>query len=348
MRPRATDPGGCGDTPTAFELEVGRIAASEGVTAPRVIFRDKVEGTAASAASGRQILVDARVPEWGDAAQRWLAAHEMRHIVAHSWRAPHRWAVGLGSVVLGGLLLAGLWLFDEVPGIATLLLGPVVLSWFAATSWVTRRIEDDADRYAARAGYRGHLQTADLFEFLTSDSAVPLWRSTHRRWADRLGVRPEELPEPLRRLRSEVAEIGAELATVAATGWSRPYKVLVAQRLPGGKLTRGLWPSVVVASRELLASPPDRRRSHLQAAMVESRRTPGLRACALGLFGVATCTALAAAAVGGASADRAQTLATVGLAALLVGAVYEIWRRSRDRRLSTISSKRTTTREGYP
>lgn len=316
---------------TPFENEVHRIALTEGLESPQVTFRKHVPGTAATAPSGRRIVVDSRVLTWTEPAQRWLAAHEMWHAIAHRWRAPARWVPLFFSVLSAAVLVAVGWLFRGSTAIA-IVPGIVLLVWLAAISWWSRRLEADADRYAAAGGYRDDLDGADLLEFLTNDANVPRWRSSHGRWAERLHVRSDALPEPLMHLSSQIKEIGTELADVAGHGWERPYRLLVVQHLPKGQLALGRWPGVIVATRDGLATPAHLRRFHLWSAVIASRRLPQLRACFaafLGSVGLAATMAFAA----GLNTHLTGSVMAGSAIALLAAAAYEGWRRINDHNL---------------
>lgn len=318
--------------PTPFETEVERIAAAENVPAPTIVFRGRMAGTASTAPSGRRILVGEEVREWPEPAQRWLAGHEMWHAIAHTWRDPARWAVLVFSVACAAVLAGATWVLHDSPALG-LVPGAIALGWCASITWWSRRSESQADAYAARSGYRDALTAADLLVFLTRDTNIPRWLSTHGHWADRLRVRPDEMPEPILQLSDQIAATATTLAGQTSQRWVRPYRLLVVRSLRKGRLAIGRWPHTIVVASNALTLPADQRALELRTAVIASQRVVPLRA---GLTGFLTVIAFATAIVfaAGLNTPRTHTIAAASVTALAVAAAYEAWRRLRDRRLA--------------
>ena len=139
---------------SAFEDEVRRVAVMEGTIAPEVAVDADVTGWAASLPSGRLLRVHPDVLSLPEPAQRWLAGHEMRHVMAHGWSEPGRWLGLVGAMAGVGALGAGVW-WSPLPPTWTLVaalggLAGVSLLWLVGTSWWSRRLETEADQYRRR------------------------------------------------------------------------------------------------------------------------------------------------------------------------------------------------------
>ena len=169
---------------------------------PRWSCRTRCLGRRPPSASGRRIRLDSRVLEWPEPAQRWIAAHEVYHAIAHGWREPGRWLTVLATVLAVGVGGWAAWLGGPGTGLITLTGAGLLI--LAATSWWTRRLEDQADRYAASDGRLDALDEDSLLELFVGEASVPRWRATHPRWTTRFPVGTARLPRSLRQLHAEV------------------------------------------------------------------------------------------------------------------------------------------------
>ena len=312
----------------------------EGTIAPEVAVDAAVTGWAASLPSGRLVRVHPDVLSLPEPAQRWLAGHEMRHVMAHGWSEPGRW-LGLVGVMVGvGAVGAGVrW--SPLPPRWTLVaavvgLGGVFLLWQVGTSWWSRRLEAEADRYADRGGRLEALDEPSLLELLIGAGDAPLWLSSHPRWRDRLPVPEDRLPVGIAGIEAELDQAVARLGA-AARFRRRPPVLVMVRRLPGDRVALGRWQRVVVAKAALL-TPADVLQPLLAAAVVQARRLPRVRATAA--VSTAFLGLLAAAVAVVAPSERAVHTATALGAVLVFIAGYEVYRRAADRRLVRAAATR--------
>jgi len=208
----------------------------------------------------------------------------------------------------------------------------------AGTSWWTRRLEDQADRYAASDGRLDALDEDSLLALFLSEASVPRWRATHPRWTTRLPVATARLPSSLRELFAEVDAAYADLTAFTGRRLRTPVVDLV-RRLPRARYATGRWPRTVVVARDALTLPPLQLQPRLRAAIIAAHRLPRARATIavfLGWLGL-----LATAYALGAQPARTGTLAVLCGIALGCIAIYERWRRRTDRHLANHSPAST-------
>lgn len=324
---------------SVFEAEVQWVAALEGVEAPRVVVDDAVTGRAATSLSGRLVRVHPEVLCYPEPAQRWLAAHEMRHALAHGWRDPGRW-VGF-AVTIAGLPLLVVAVLSPLPSLAMVVwatvgaVGLVVLG-LMFTLWWSRRVEADADRYAARAGRLAGLDEPSLTELLIGHVDAPWWLATHPRWLDRIPVTADRLPHQFRILQDQLDQVVDGLCVGGWVRWRRPPTLVLVHQLPGRRgtckerLVVGRWGRVVVAEGAF-ATPVGVLQPQLAAAVVRARRLPQVRAAAAGgaaSFGLVVATVAVVVPASG----WAVLMCGFGVVLVMIGG-YEMYRRASDRRL---------------
>lgn len=135
---------------------------------------------------------------------------------------------GLAVPIVGFALLAvvvwsSLLPPQLVPVVAFWGVGCVGFLWQAGTAWWSRRIEAEADQYAAREGRLEALDEPSPLELLIGGPDTPAWRSTHPRWLDRIPVPSDRLPEGIRRMQVELDQAVARLVGGARAGRRRPH-----------------------------------------------------------------------------------------------------------------------------
>lgn len=322
---------------TAFEVEIIRIAAEEGVTAPVVVPRPSHRGGAGIGPSGKWIRIGRRVLAAPAPVQRWFAGHEMGHLVLrHGWADPGRWVGVAGCGALLGLLITAVASPESVqrmlsvpeamvPGLVIVTFGVAFLAGSVGWACWSRRLEAQADRYAARQGRLADLDEASLMDLLGGDVDAPPLLRTHPAWMSRLQLTRQTLPGPYRQLALELDQAADRLAAVVGQKRRSTPELQVVRKVRGRRLARGDRGRTVVAVAALELD-EEQRRPVLLRAVWRTRRLPTTvsKLLAVALVTVVGSAALVASATLPPTSSNACLVAGAAAAALVVLAVAEV------------------------